>query len=109
MLARIKKGDTVQVISGREKGKTGTVLDILIKKEKALVEKLNRVKRHMKAKSQKQQGGILEKEAPLPFSVLLPYCTKCTKGVRIKVKLTKEGEKTRICADCGGDLEGKKK
>ncbi|MDP2600281.1 MAG: 50S ribosomal protein L24, partial [Deltaproteobacteria bacterium] len=64
-LARIKKGDTVQVIAGREKGKLGVVLAILAEEERVLVEKLNLVKRHMKPNQKTKQGGIVEKEAPI--------------------------------------------
>ena len=109
MLARVKKGDTVQVIAGREKGKMGKVLDILTKKERALVERLNMVKRHMKPQSQKKQGGILEKEASLAMSVLMPVCPKCNKGVRVHAKADKEGKRHRVCAHCGGNLEVEKK
>ena len=108
-LARIKTGDNVQIVGGREKGKTGTILEILTKKDRALVEGLNKVKRHLRPRSQKDQGGILEKEAPLPLSLLMPYCAKCHRGVRVKIKLDKEGEKKRLCAKCGQELEVKKK
>lgn len=106
-LARLKKGDTVQVISGREKGKTGKILEILNKKERVLVEHLNMVKRHTKPRSQTDKGGIIEKEAALPFSVVMPFCTKCKKGVRVATKVLKD-EKTRVCAKCGENLESKK-
>lgn len=108
-LARIKKGDTVQVMAGREKGKQGLVLEILTNKERALVEHLNMVKRHLKPRSQKDQGGILEKEAALPLSILMPFCRKCNKGVRLKIKAAKEGKKMRVCIRCGEILEVKKK
>ncbi|MBI4125193.1 MAG: 50S ribosomal protein L24 [Deltaproteobacteria bacterium] len=108
-LARIKTGDTVQVQGGREKGKTGTILGILMKKERALVEGLNKVKRHLRPRSQKEQGGVLEKEAPLSLALLMPYCTKCNRGVRVKVKRDKEGKKDRLCARCGQAIEVKKK
>lgn len=104
-LARIKTGDMVQVMSGREKGKSGKILEILLKKERALVEGLNKVKRHLRPRSQKDQGGILEKEAPLPLSVVMPFCLKCNRGVRVKTRSSKKGEKERICARCGGSLE----
>lgn len=110
MMARVKKGDMVQVMSGREKGKTGKVLEILTKKERVLVERLNMVKRHMKQKKA-GEGGILEKAAPLAWSAVMPVCPKCNKGVRVKLKITakgKEEEKVRICAKCGTILEPKK-
>ncbi|MDO8526204.1 MAG: 50S ribosomal protein L24 [Deltaproteobacteria bacterium] len=107
-LARIKKGDTIQVISGREKGKTGKVLEIITKKEKVLVERLNLVKRHLKAQQNAKQGGIIEKEAPLPLSVVMPFCPKCNKGVRVVVKSAKDGTKTRVCVQCEEKMDVKK-
>lgn len=97
------------MISGREKGKSGKILEILTKKERALVEHLNLVKRHKKAKSQKEPGGIMEQEAPLPLSVLMPLCPKCNKGVRVKTATNKGGDKTRICVKCGGSLDAHQK
>lgn len=111
-LQRIKKGDTVFVISGREKGKHAKVLEILSKTEKVLVERLNLVKRHMRPNQKNQQGGIVEKEAPLALCVVMPYCLKCNKGVRVRTKIEKDKKgkitKSRICAKCGESLEGKK-
>lgn len=107
-LARVKKGDTVQVISGREKGKTGKIMEILTKKERVLVEHLNIVKRHTRPQSQTKKGGILEKEAPLPLSVVMPVCPQCKKGVRVAVKILKGNEKVRVCAKCGENLDGRK-
>ena len=107
-LARIKKGDTVQVISGREKGKIGTVLAVLAEEERVLVEKLNLVKRHMKPNQKTKQGGIVEKEAPIAISAVMPYCPKCKKGVRVATKILKDDEKVRTCAVCEEKLGGKK-
>lgn len=106
-LARIKKGDMVQVISGRDKGKTGKILDLLTKKERVLVEHLNMVKHHTKPRKQGEQGGIIEKEAGLPISVVMPFCKKCNKGVRVKTKLDKSKNKQRVCVKCETSLEGK--
>lgn len=107
-LARIKKGDTVQVSSGRERGKTGKVLAILTKKERVLVERLNMVKRHLKPSQQAQQGGIVEKEAALPLSSVMPFCPKCNKGVRVFAKITKDKKKVRACQSCEETLDMKK-
>jgi len=107
-LARIKKGDTVMVISGREKGKTGKVLEILAKEERILIERLNMVKRHMRPSQKDKQGGILEKEAPLAMSVVMPLCPKCNKGVRVSTKVAKDGTKIRVCPQCEEKLDVKK-
>lgn len=108
-LARIKKGDTVMVMAGRDQGKTGKVLELLTGEERVLVEHLNMVKRHLKPQQKAKQGGILEKEAPLALSVVMPFCPKCNKGVRMATKAaSKEGKKTRVCAVCEEKLDGKK-
>jgi large subunit ribosomal protein L24 len=101
----IRKNDMVQVIAGKEKGKTGKVIAILLGGGgKALVEKLNMTKRHQKPTQKMRQGGIVEKEAPIHLSNLLIYCAKCGKGVRGGMKFDKNGKKARICKKCGESL-----
>lgn len=96
------------MISGREKGKTGKVLEILTEKERVLVERLNMVKRHLKPSQKEKQGGILEKEAPLALSAVMPWCPKCNKGVRAHIKVAKDGTKQRVCIRCKEELDKKK-
>ena len=102
--AHIKKGDTVQLITGKDKGKTGKVIAVYPKRDRVLVEKLNIVKRHMKPNQQFKQGGIVEKEAPIRWSNVMVMCAKCAKPVRIKHKLINK-ESKRICAKCGELVE----
>lgn len=98
---RIKKGDTVQVVAGKEKGKTGKVLSIIEKKEHVLVEKINMIKRHQRPTA-KSKGGIIEREGSLHSSNVLLYCEKCKKGVRIGYGgATVDGKKVRRCRKCG--------
>jgi large subunit ribosomal protein L24 len=78
----IRKNDQVQVISGREKGKTGKVLHVNRSTGRVTVEKLNMVKRHTKPTQKLQGGGIIEKELPLHYSNVLLFCAKCNRGVR---------------------------
>ena len=101
MAIKIRKGDTVMVISGEDKGKTGRVLSVDAEKQRVIVEKVNFVKRHTKAKGQGQQGGILEKEAPVHISNVLLYDAKAGKGVRAGVRLTKDGKRERISRATG--------
>ena len=96
----VKKGDTVMVVTGKDKSKTGKILQILPKKEGVLVEGLNKVKRHTKARGN-ESGGILEKEAPIHHSNVMMYCGKCKKPVRTRIKALEDGKKTRICVKCG--------
>ncbi len=103
---RIKKDDTVMVIAGKEKGKTGKVLRILPKKDRAIVEKLNMVKRHMRPGAYSRQGGIVEKEAPIHISNLMLICTKCTDPTRVGYKTLEDGRKVRYCKKCGEVIDG---
>ncbi len=100
----VAKGDTVMVITGKEKTKTGKVLQVLPKKDSVLVEGLNMVKRHVRARGN-EPGGITEKEAALHVSNVQLYCSKCVKPVRTRVKILDNGEKQRTCVKCGISLE----
>lgn len=95
----IRKNDTVIVITGKEKGKTGKVIAVLPEAGRALVEKLNRVKRHQRPTQKLRQGGIVEKEAPIHLSNLMLYCPRCTSGVRMGRKV-EAGKKVRFCREC---------
>ena len=101
----IKKNDKVMVISGKEKGKVGKVLKLVPQKNRAIVEKVNFVKRHTRP-SAKTQGGIVEKEASLHISNLMVICAKCTDPVRFGIKILEDGKKVRYCKKCGEILEG---
>ncbi len=101
MSARIRRDDIVISISGKDKGKRGKVLKLFPCKNKAVVEGINMVKRHTKQKKQDQPGGIIEMEAPINLSNLMPYCPKCGRGVRIGIKFVADGKKVRICKKCG--------
>ncbi len=104
MALRIKKGDMVLVISGKDKGATGRVLSVLPRRDMAIVENVNFVKRHERQRSQQQRGGIMEKEAPIRLSKLMIICPKCNEPTRIGAEVSPEGIKTRICRKCGAQL-----
>ena len=101
MAMKIRKGDTVMVIAGDDKGKTGRVLSVDETKQRVLVEKVNFVKRHTKPRGQRAQGGILEKEAPLHLSNVMLYDPKAGRGVRVGVRMTKDGKRERISRATG--------
>jgi large subunit ribosomal protein L24 len=103
---QIKKNDKVEVIAGKEKGKTGKVLKVLRDKNRVLVEKVNMIKRHTRPSPTSGQGGIVEKEASLHISNVLLICGKCTEATRIKKTLTAEGKWVRTCKKCGELIEG---
>jgi large subunit ribosomal protein L24 len=98
---KIRKGDTVQVIAGDDKGKTGRVLSIDEVKRRVVVEKVNFVKRHTKARRQGQQGGILEKEAPIHVSNVMLYDAKAGRGVRVGVRVLPDGSRERVSRATG--------
>ncbi len=101
----IRKNDSVMVITGRERGKTGKVLRIVSKKKGAIIERVNMVKRHSRPRGPQQPGGIVEKEAVIPFSNLMIMCDKCNAPVRVGRKVLAEGEKVRVCRRCGDPLD----
>lgn len=100
----IRKNDTVMVIAGKDKGKMGKVLALLSDRGRALVEKINLVKRHQRPTQKMPQGGLVDKEASIHLSNLMVYCLKCKKGVRTGVTADKEGKRERICRKCGGPI-----
>ena len=97
---RIQKNDRVVVISGEDKGKEGKVLKTYPKKQRVIVEGVNFIKRHTKPSQTNQQGGIIEKEAPIHLSNLLVICEKCRRGVKVSTKRLENGRNARICKRC---------
>jgi large subunit ribosomal protein L24 len=97
----LKKNDKVIILSGKEKGKIGAVLKIFVEKNRAIVEKINVVKRHSKAGMRGAKGGIVEKEAPIQMSNLMLVCNKCAAPTRVGKKILDDGSKVRTCKKCG--------
>ena len=95
-LARIRKGDTVIVISGKDKGKTGKVLSISAEHERVVVEGINKVKRHTKPTPRNRDGGIVEGERAIHWSKVMPVDPETGKGTRVKVRVESDGSKTRL-------------
>ena len=101
----VKKDDTVVVISGVYKGKTGKVLSALPKQKKVVVEGVNIATRHTKPRRQGDLGGIIKAEAPFYASKVMLLCPKCNKGTRPAKKLNADGTRTRVCKKCGADID----
>lgn len=101
----IRKNDSVMVIGGKERGKTGKVLRVLPDKDAVIVERLNIVKRHTKPRGPQQPGGIVEKEATIHASNIMILCDKCNAPVRIGRKILADGKKIRICRRCKEALD----
>ena len=103
-LARLRKDDTVLVIAGRERGKTGKVLRVLTKTNRVVVERINLVKRHLKPRGT-QAGGIVEREAPLHASNVQPLCGRCEKPTRVGTRRLPDGDAMRVCRRCGEQMD----
>ena len=101
MKVHVKKNDTVVVISGKNKGKTGEVLKVYPKTGKVLVQGINIVKKHQKATRNQAESAIIEREAAINSSKVMLYCTKCKCATRISNKLLEDGAKVRVCKKCG--------
>jgi len=101
----VKKGDTVVVASGKDKGKKGKIIDVDVKKARVYVDKVNVVSRHTKPTPGAPQGGIVKQEAPVDSSNVMLFCSKCNQGVRIRKQIKPDGSKSRVCAKCGADFD----
>jgi len=100
---RIKKGDKVQVLQGKDRGHQGAVMRVLPKDNKVIVDGVNRVKRHTRSTRATMQAGIIDKEMPMPASSVAVVCPQCG-PTRIGVRVDDLGLKQRVCRKCGGDL-----
>ncbi len=103
-MLKIKKGDTVKVLSGNDKGKTGEVLEVLPKTQKVLVKGVNQKTKHVKARRQGDESGIIVSEFPMHASKLNVVCPKCGKSTRIGFEMDKEN-KVRVCKKCGAKIK----
>lgn len=101
---RIKKGDTVEILSGNDKGKQGEVLEVIPKTEKILVKGVNIRKKHVKPRKQGEEGGIIQTEVAIHSSKANVVCPKCKKVTKIGYKIEKD-EKVRVCKKCGAEIK----
>ena len=101
---KIKKNDTVVVLSGKDKGKQGKVLGTIPSEAKVVVEGINKVTCHIKPRKQGDQGGILKKEAPIYACKVQRVCPKCNKPTRPAHKLLADGKKVCVCKKCGAEI-----
>jgi len=97
---RIRKDDTVLVIAGKEKGKTGKVRFAYPKEERVMVEGINFIKRHIRARGRVRQAGIIQLEAPIPVSNVMLLCSRCNRPTRVSFRLLEDGRKVRVCNRC---------
>ena len=102
MAMNVKKGDTVIVLSGKDKGKQGKVLGTVPSEAKVVVEGINMVTCHVKPRKQGETGGIVKREAALAACKVQVVCPKCSKATRVSYKI-ENGKKTRVCKKCGAE------
>jgi large subunit ribosomal protein L24 len=102
---KIKKNDTVLIISGKDKGKKGKVRFSYPGEKRIMVEGVNMIKKHTKARKQVRQAGIIEREATISAADVMLLCSKCDKPVRIGRRILQDGRKARICRACGEVVE----
>jgi large subunit ribosomal protein L24 len=104
MAARVRKGDVVVVISGKDKGKKGKITRIYVEDERVVVEGVNLVKRHTRPTPRSPSGGIIEREQPLHASKVMPVDPKTGEGTRVRFKTTDDGKKVRVAVKSGEEL-----
>jgi large subunit ribosomal protein L24 len=104
-MLKIKKNDIVVCCAGKDKGKKGKVLTVFPKQNQAIVEGVNFIKRHTRKTREDQQGGIIQKEAPVRIPNLMLFCNKCNKPTRVGFTLLKDGNKVRVCKRCQEVIE----
>ena len=100
-----RKGDTVEVIGGKHRGKRGKVLNVRPDERRAIIEGVNTVKKHMKPSRTSPQGGIVEREAPLPAARLMVVCGKCGEATRVGHRILDDGTTVRVCKRCNETLD----
>jgi large subunit ribosomal protein L24 len=103
--AHVRRGDTVGVIAGSERGKRGKVLRVLPEKGRVLVEHVNMIKKHQRPTQKLRQGGIIEREGPLALANVLVVCPRCDKPSRLGIKILADGRKARTCRRCGESID----
>ena len=101
----MRRGDTVGVIAGKERGKRGKVLRVIRESDRVVVEHLNMIKRHQRPTPKLRQGGIIEREGPLAVSNVLVVCARCDRPVRTGVRVLADGRKVRVCKRCGESVD----
>lgn len=104
-MERIKKGETVQVIQGKDRGKTGKVISVSRENDSAVVEGINVYKKHVRPKREGEKGQLIDVARSLPLSRILPFCSSCGKGVRVGMRIDEKGKsKVKYCRKCQRSL-----
>ncbi|HBT51115.1 50S ribosomal protein L24 [Petrotoga olearia] len=102
---KIKRDDTVMVISGKDKGKRSKVLRVIPKENKVIVDNVNVVKKHQRPTQKMREGGIIEQPSPIDISNVMLVCPNCDQKTRVGFKFLEDGSKVRYCKKCGEIVE----
>ena len=105
MAAKVRRNDTVQVISGKDRGRRGEVRRVVTDRDRAIVSGVNMVKKHRRARSQMETSDIVEMEAPIHLSNLKVVCTSCDRPVRVGFRRLEDGRKVRVCKSCNETID----
>ncbi len=101
---KIKKGDQVQVLTGKDRGAKGNVARVFPAAGKVIVDGVNVAKKHQRATNATMQGGIIDKDMPIPVANVAVICPSCGKPTRVGYKIDGDGTKVRVCKKCGGEM-----
>jgi large subunit ribosomal protein L24 len=101
---KIRKGDRVKVLTGKDRGKEGEVMRAMPDRGKLIVDGVNVARKSQRATKATMQGGIIDKDMPVPVSAVALVCPSCGKATRVGHRFDDRGAKTRVCRKCGGDL-----
>ena len=101
---KVKKGDHVRVIAGKDVGKEGPITRVIPDRDRVIVDGINIAKRHQRAQGQTMQGGIIDKDMPVHVSNVAIVCSGCDKPTRIGYRFEDDGTKVRVCRKCGKDI-----
>jgi large subunit ribosomal protein L24 len=101
---KIKKGDRVKVLTGKDRGKEGQVMRVIPDRRKVIVDGVNVAKKHQAPTRSTQQGGIIDKDMPLPVANVALVCPSCGKATRVGYTFDKSGDKSRVCKKCGAEI-----
>ena len=101
---KIRKGDRVRVLTGKDRGKEGEVMRAIPAQRKVIVEGVNVAKKHQGPTRSTQQGGIIDRDMPLPVANVALVCPSCGKATRVGYKFDASGQKVRVCKKCGGEI-----
>jgi large subunit ribosomal protein L24 len=107
-MSSVKRNDTVMVLTGKDRGKTGVVRSVLPKKNRVLVDGVNMIKKHQRPTQQAGvavPGGIVTREGPLHASNVMVVCKECNRPTRTRVRVRQDGVKVRVCKRCGADID----